>query len=264
MRISVVTVCRNAELEIENTMRSVLNQKYSDYEYVVIDGASTDSTNDIIQRVLPEFEEKGIPVTYLSEKDEGISDAFNKGVKHAKGDFVVLVNAGDKLTNLALSTVSGQCTDDVDIIYGNMLWIDKDNGLEYIRKSKEKPDSIVYEMCIMHPATYIKKAAYEKYGYYKKEFRYSMDRDLLARMYTKGAQFKYINATLSVMKAGGVSDAVGNVPRKKEESKLVAKENGVSSLRFNYIYYKAQVMNRLKLFTKKHMGKLYQNIKKKL
>lgn len=263
MKFSIVTVCRNAEKQIEATMRSVLNQEYSDYEYILVDGASTDSTNAIIQRMKELFEKRGISVVHQSEKDEGISDAFNKGVKLSKGEYVILVNAGDRLTANALKTVAENAGGGEDVLYGNILWQDKEKNIEYIRRSKEKPDTIVYEMSIMHPSAYIRKSAYEKYGYYKVDFRYSMDRDLLARMYTEGASFKYIDATLSIMESGGVSDAIGKIPRKKEESKQISRENGVSAPRFYFIYYRAIVSNNLKQLIKGHFGKLYQYLKSK-
>lgn len=97
MKISVITVCYNAEKEIEETIRSTLNQTYKDFEYIIVDGASQDRTKEVISRVLKEYDTSNVRV--ISEPDKGIYDAMNKGIKASSGEWLCMMNAGDKFTN---------------------------------------------------------------------------------------------------------------------------------------------------------------------
>lgn len=253
MRYSVVTICYNAENEIAGTMESVLCQSVCDnFEYIVVDGASKDRTIEIVKAYEPRFREKGIPFRWYSEPDKGISDAFNKGVLHAEGEIVALVNAGDRLTPCAMETYAAAYEEDVDIFYGHIRWVDQANGLDYIRKSQPVPDALPLTMSIMHPACIIRKSAYESVGLYKTEFRYAMDRELLARMLMAGRKFKCIDYVFSVMSAGGVSDTHAFDAQRKQESMSIALACGVSRLRFEWVFNRAKYRYRLIKWVKEH------------
>ena len=95
MLFSIITVCFNSEKTIERTIHSILNQSFLSFEYIIIDGKSEDKTNDIIQQYLPMFENRGIAVKYISEKDNGIFNAMNKGINMAEGVWIAFMNADD-------------------------------------------------------------------------------------------------------------------------------------------------------------------------
>ena len=95
MKLSIITVCFNAENTIEKTIKSILEQTSTEFEWVVVDGKSTDTTNEIIKKYLQEFERKGVKVNYRSESDKGIYDAMNKGAQRATGEYLTYMNADD-------------------------------------------------------------------------------------------------------------------------------------------------------------------------
>lgn len=229
MRLSMVTACYNAEKVIEKTIKSVLNQTKPVYEYIIVDGASKDATVEIVNSYKLSFESKGIKFTVISEPDKGISDAFNKGIDKATGDVIGLINADDELLPSTNEILERAYDKDIQVYYGNCYWDESINGLRFVSKPKEqnpeKLGRLLYEMVMIHPATYITKSAYEKYGSYNITFRYCMDEELLYRMFSKGAKFKYLDEELSVFRAGGVSDAnpkkvfaeVSRIPRMYNE-----------------------------------------------
>lgn len=210
VKISIITVCYNAETHIEKTILSILNQTAAVYEYIIVDGGSTDETMRIVQSYTEQFESAGISYRFRSEKDKGISDAFNKGIHMATGDLIGLINADDELIQGTSEIVQKAYVKDVDVYYGNCVWVDKANKLSFISKPKvQNPaylKSLLYEMVMIHPSTFITANAYEKAGVYDTSFRFCMDQELLYRMYCAGLKFHYIDKELTVFKAGGVSD----------------------------------------------------------
>lgn len=208
MKFSIITISFNAAAVISRTVESVLQQDYHDYEYIFVDGASKDDTNKIIESYKSRLEEQGKAVTHISEPDNGISDGFAKGVRLAKGEIVVILNAADEMLPGTLSFLAKEFDEETDVLYGNIIWHDGQRGLEYVKKSKlpECLEELKYTMVVKHPATYIRCSAYEKYGNYDPQFKYAMDTELLLRMYTQGAKFKYVDREFTYFQAGGASD----------------------------------------------------------
>lgn len=255
MRFSIITATYNAETCIERTIQSVLNQNSTNYEYIFIDGASVDNTNMIIDQYSAILNEKGIQVKHVSEPDNGISDAFAKGVNYAQGEIVVILNAGDKMLPDTLSYVDSHFSAEYDVLYGNIIWHDEKRELEYIKKSKspEHLDELKYTMVIKHPATYIKKKAYVKYGNYDATFKYAMDTDLLLRMYLQGAKFKYIDREFTYFEAGGVSDS--NLTKILMESKRIAISAGEKNLVIKYKLARKYIHHKLAHFVRYYFMK---------
>lgn len=226
MRFSIVTATKNAEDSIGATIESVLKQKNNDCEYIFIDSVSTDRTNEIIDGYSDSFSNKGIPVTHIVEKDTGISDGFNKGIRASSGEIIAILNAGDIMREDTLNIVDREFGDNVDVLYGNVIWVDKKHGISYERKSKDvsKLDGLKYTMIVCHPAAYVRREAYTKYGLFDGTFRYTMDNDLMLRMYTGGARFKYIDRALTDFYAGGTSDS--DVNAVMEENRRIALRAG--------------------------------------
>ena len=115
LKISVITIAYNCESEIEDTIRSVVNQTYQNKEYIIIDGASTDKTMSVVNRYKNQID------VIVSEPDKGRSDAFNKGILRATGDYMVMMNAGDMLTENALEKFAQNYKERFDVIKGNTI-----------------------------------------------------------------------------------------------------------------------------------------------
>lgn len=250
-KVSIITISFNAQNTIEHTFKSVINQAYRPLEYVLVDGGSTDGTIELINRYISKFEESGIEVSFRSEPDRGISDAFNKGILRATGSIIGIINSDDQLENEAVSKIVNTFDDDTDVVCGDCLWVDQEHNLKYVRKSNLELDKLRYCMVLMHPTCFVKKRSYEKYGIFDLSLKYVMDKDLMARFYRKGAKFKYCPMLIATMSAGGVSDA--NINKVFEEGIIVAKRNGVPEWKAKMrVQYSKIKMKFLKL-TKRNM-----------
>ena len=224
-KVSIITISFNSGSTIEKTIQSVLSQQYRPLEYVLVDGKSSDGTIELIEKYIPILLKAGIEVVFKSEPDHGISDAFNKGISRSSGSIIGIINSDDQLSENAVEVVANNFASDIDVLCGDCLWVDSYHDLMYIRKSKMKLEKLKYEMVLMHPACFVRKTAYLNGGGYNTEFKYVMDKELMARLYRKGAHFKYLPQTLAIMSAGGVSDA--NSRKVFQEGIEVAVQNGV-------------------------------------
>ena len=206
MKISVVTVCYNAVKTIEQTIQSVLGQTYTDFEYIVVDGGSKDGTVDVLERYSDRLR-------YISEKDEGIYDAMNKGVGMARGEVIGIIGADDFYPDAEVLTRVAEAfrRNDTDSAYGNVKFVDPDNTGKVVRFWDDQPyDHSRWLKGWMPPhiAFYLKKSAYEQYGLYKTEFTCAGDYELMLRMlYKHKLSSQHIPATLMTMRVGGTSSA---------------------------------------------------------
>ena len=252
MKLSMITVCFNAEKEIEKTIQSVLVQTLPVYEYLIIDGGSKDGTIELVNSYKDAFESRDIRFKVVSEPDRGISDAFNKGIVQASGDLIGLINAADELLPDTCRVLTEAYEDHIDIYYGNCIWDEIDNQLRFVSKPKERNPGrlyrLMYEMVMIHPSTFITKKAYEICGYYNLSFRYCMDEELLYRMFRYGIKFKYIDEELTVFKAGGVSDSnpkkvfaeVSRIPLMYGEPKVKVKVIELKKITRDYLARRAK------------------------
>ena len=157
MKISIITVVYNAENEIKRTIESVLNQTVTPYEYLIIDGKSTDSTVEIVNSYEKDFEKKHINFRVVSEPDNGIYDAMNKGVREAKGEYIVFCNAGDWLNVYAVELFIQQYEKhQYDFAYGSINYIGKRKRI--VKTSKM--DAIVSSRNWNHPSSIVKRSLY--------------------------------------------------------------------------------------------------------
>lgn len=200
--ISVITICKNSEKTIEDTLVSVQGQSIfgnEQVEHIIIDGGSTDQTLTIIKSYT------NIHVT--SELDQGISDAFNKGVQRAKGKWLLFLNADDWLVDGdALEKCLGKLEKTkAMIVYGKINYVDRDTKkIRYKLGKKINNKSMMYQMKIQHPACFFRRKYFEKYGLYDKSFKIAMDYEILLRGLSH-ERYEFMNETITNMRDGGLS-----------------------------------------------------------
>lgn len=199
MKVSVITVCLNSEKTIEQTIKSVINQTYKNIEYIVIDGQSTDGTKEIIKKYSDNISQ------IVSEPDKGIYDAMNKGILYASGDIIGLLNSDDWYEPDAVQrAVNAFMTGDADVVYGKICMV-YGNGYEAVLKNADIRE-LDYRMCIQQPASFVRKAAYEKYGLYDQTYRIAADYELYLKIYRNGGKFEEIPYLLTHFRNSGVSN----------------------------------------------------------
>ena len=186
---SIITVCFNSSKTIERTIQSILNQQYKDYEYIIVDGKSTDETVKIIKKYESQFEGR---LRWISESDKGIYDAFNKGCKLAKGNYLWIVNSDDWIESnalLKLSDIAQEHKSEKCIIAARMKFHLNNGEIKespLITKERIEFCAQNYYMGISHPATIYSKHVYEEIGLYDDRYLISGDLDHFIRCYTNG------------------------------------------------------------------------------
>ena len=204
MKISIITVCYNSASTIERAIKSVLSQDYSNIEYIIIDGGSTDGTVEIINKYKDKITQ------FVSEKDEGIYDAMNKGIALATGDIVGILNSDDFYAdNFILSEIANAFGGGmIDAVYGNVAYfISGKEGkiFRYWKAGEFSQAKIKNGWMPPHPAFFVKKDWYKRYGNFRLDFGTSADYELLLRFMLAGIKMKYVNKTFVNMQAGGAS-----------------------------------------------------------
>ena len=205
MKVSIITSCYNREATIAQAIESVLGQDYPDIEYIVVDGASTDRSLEIIQRYADRI------ACLISEPDKGMYEAINKGIRAATGDIIGLLHSDDFL--FSTDTISHIVTEfqktEADLVYGNGLFVDARNTNKVVRNwisgtySRRK---VRYGWLPLHPTCYIRRGCLKKHGLYDESYRIAADTDLLVRyLYTTRLKVAYLNEYIVRMRMGGLS-----------------------------------------------------------
>lgn len=227
MLVSIVTVAYNSEATIKRTLESVYNQTYGEIEYIIVDGASTDHTMEIVKVYEEEFAQKGIRYRYVSEKDNGMYDAMNKGIRMATGELVGIINSDDWYEPQAVQcAVQHYQEKPYDLFYAD-LRIVSDKG-SFIKKSKD--GRIVTSRYWNHPTTFVPKKIYEKYPY-KTETIHD-DWDFILRIRKNGAVVCVDNTVLANFTRNGVSHEK-SLKKALERAKIkyrIYRNNGYSRL----------------------------------
>jgi len=231
-KISVITVVFNAIETIKSTIESVLSQDYSNFEYIIIDGGSDDGTVEIINAYLPQIN------TFVSEPDEGIADAMNKGLFAAGGDFVYYLNADDVFAGSGVLTecVEMVNTDD-EILVGSLMFGEG----SYARKITSRGFSLWMNFKgISHQAALCRRDVLNALGGFDQTFKICMDYDVFLRAYREGFNCRKIDLVFSVMGADGISsrkDSLGVAARLAEEKKVHEKNCRSGWLRLAYLFW---------------------------
>lgn len=194
LKVSMITICYNAEKTIAKTIESVLSQDYENLEYIIVDGGSKDHTIDIIKSYENE------KIRWISEKDNGISDAFNKGIKMATGDFIGLINADDYLLPHAIANLILACHECTDVLYGNTIVNDEENELKLV-KHAGSVEGLEYSLPFIHQSSLVSKKALEDI---QKNIK-SVWIMICLQGFIGGAKFQFVNTVVSCFTYGGTS-----------------------------------------------------------
>ena len=228
MKISIITITFNSAKTLQRTFASVQSQTYKDIEHVIVDGASSDGTVDMIKAYAAEHTN----VRWVSEKDDGIYNALNKGIKMATGDIIGFLHSDDVLfspdsiEHIAVAFESQQ----VEVVYGDLLYC---KGNKVIRRWKSNvfnPRSLKYGWMPPHPTVYVRQKVYQQVGEYDEWFRISADYDMILRIFKSGFKAHYLPEVLVSMEMGGASNKNTKARLSKtQEDYLVLKKNHVGA-----------------------------------
>lgn len=199
--VSVVTVCRNAQDSVERTVRSVMSQSV-DLEYIVVDGGSSDAT---VERVRPHLRDHDV---LLSEADRGISDAINKGIALARGEFVQLIHADDWMAPDQLAQAVRHIRETgADYVFGDLIFYEHDEpSFRYVGDADYA--NRIDRLCpaINHPTVLARRSAYERFGLYSLQLKRAMDYEWYLRLHRNGGRASYSRQILAYMNHDGISN----------------------------------------------------------
>ena len=206
MKISIITVCFNSQGTIKDTIESVINQSYSNIEYLIIDGKSSDNTLEIINQYKRHIN------FFISEKDKGIYDAINKGILNATGDIIGLLHADDIFDNNQVIEHVVQGFDlNKEILYGDITYVSKNNLNHIVRKWKSNifsKNSFKWGWMPPHTGFFMKRESYLKYGLYNFKLGTSADYELMLRMFmVYQLKATYLPKYITKMRVGGASNS---------------------------------------------------------
>lgn len=231
MKVSIITVTYNSAKTLQRTLDSVQEQTYGNIEHILVDGDSTDGTLDIIKA-----NEQHI-ARYVSEPDEGIYDAINKGIKMATGSIIGILNSDDVLSNefVIEQIVRNLRRQKADIAYGDLVYVDREDGdriVRYWRSNKFKRRQLYFGWMPPHPTMYVRRQVYEDCGLYSTALRISADYDFMLRVLRHDKYKKvYIPQVLVRMAMGGISNRnIRTMWLKSREDYRVLRFNDVGGL----------------------------------
>lgn len=202
MKISIITVCKNSENTIKETILSVVNQSYDNIEYIIIDGCSEDNTLTEIYKF------KDNIALIQSESDDGIYDAMNKGIDLATGDYLFFLNADDrflhnKVIEHAVNSFSSLLP---EIVYGDMLYLDSNSGSVTFKRQNKFNKIYVYKNMPCQPTVFYKKNVFDKYGKFRTDYKIVSDFEWMVNaIIKKNVSLQYIGVILTLFSSGGIS-----------------------------------------------------------
>jgi glycosyltransferase involved in cell wall biosynthesis len=225
--ISIITVCLNSEETILDTIDSVLEQKYPNIEYIIIDGGSSDSTVDLIRSYEKKIDK------FVCEPDDGLYDAMNKGIEISTGDIVGVLNSDDfYIDNNVLSEVVTKFSEtNIDSIFANLVYVKSKNINKVIRffdSGQFKPSLFSYGLMPAHPTFFVKRDIYERLGKYRTDLKNAADFDLMVRfLYQHNISYYYFDKVIVIMRLGGKSTSLKSIWTNNIEILNVCKSNGI-------------------------------------
>jgi len=253
-KVSIITVVYNGIEHVEETIKSVLEQTYDNVEYIIIDGGSNDGTVELIRK----YEEQ---IDYwISEPDNGIYDAMNKGLAQATGETVGLINADDWYERDAVEKVVRRFQNsNADVLHGSMRIL-KENGSEMIVQAEENLERLKKGMLLNHPTVFAKRSQYAKYGFFDTSYSIVADWEMMLRWWHQDAQFEALDDVLANFRMGGVSSE--HLKKSFLEKHRVRKKHNITGIvDWYYVYDRlksvlpADKLLNISLYRQKQIGK---------
>lgn len=239
MKISIITATYNSAQTLGQTIESVIRQTYPDIEYIVVDGASTDGTQQIVQRYESQLRGK---MKWLSEKDGGIYDAMNKGIQMATGDIVGILNSDDYFTSDDIIERAADAFNDknIDAVYGDIHFIrdgQPDKCIRYYSSKRFSPIWLRFGFMPAHPSFYCRREIFKKAGLYKTDYQIGSDYEMMVRLFMKHhIKARYLPIDFVTMRTGGAST-------RNVRSRLQLIKDDVRGCRENGIYTNALMVS---------------------
>lgn len=199
MKISIITVCYNSAVTIEKTIRSVISQNFHDLEYIIIDGGSTDGTAEIISHYQDDI------AVYISEPDQGIYDAMNKGLSAASGEIAAFLNSDDWYLPNVLGRVEMYFNRYLADIVSGGIYVCKDGKCEKAPRSKLTGENIFFHIVCPHPALFVRRELYHRLGKFDVSYNIAADTKWIMNAYAKGTGILCVDDYFTCFREGGVS-----------------------------------------------------------
>ena len=244
MKFSIITVCRNSEKTLPRAMDSLAAQRYKGYEWIVIDGASTDNT----VRIARSF--SSAPLVMISEPDKGIYDAMNKGIANARGDYIFFLNSDDALHDedvLGDISVRLDQNPEIDFLYGNVVNIKLDGN--WLRNFSHVNKHNIMEYSICHQAIFAKRMLFKTVGAFDLRFKFNADYDWMIRVFRHGAHCVHIDRCMAFFSDGG-AHLVNTAYTQKERQNVRLQYMGKRRLALRSLRWR--ISNRINLLINGH------------
>jgi glycosyltransferase involved in cell wall biosynthesis len=240
--ISIITINYNDKIGLERTLKSVTNQTYQNFEYIVIDGGSTDGSKELIEK----YQEK---IKYwVSEPDKGIYNAMNKGIINTNGEYLLFINSGDELLDSNVLEENYSVIHTEDLVYFNINVVGEQDN--YIKKYPSKISfSYMYQDTLPHPATFIKKKLFDGIGFYDEKLKIVSDwKFFILALVKYNATYKYVDKTLSIFYFDGISSRKENLELLLTERKqVISNEFSLMINDFEKINQRKQLIEEIKM-----------------
>jgi len=231
-KVTIITATYNSSSSLKKCLDSVIYQDYNDMEYLIIDGKSSDDTLNIVK----DYQQKCPYIKLISEKDNGVYDALNKGINLATGDIIGFVHSDDFLASndIINDIISFMKSESLDGVYGDLQYVDKHNIQKVIRNWK----SCGFKLSLLkqgwmppHPTLFLKKEVYEKYGLFDLSYKISADYDFILRIFKDTElKFGYLPKVVTKMRVGGASNrSIKNIIQKTKEDFRAIRSNDIGN-----------------------------------
>lgn len=224
MKVSIITIVFNNAQFIESCIQSVLNQTYPDIEHIIIDGGSTDGTQDIIKPYIPQLG------YFISEKDKGLYNALNKGIKASTGDVIGILHSDDFFYEPSTieKVVAAFKTSEADLVYANGLYVDRKDIKDVKRIYKSKPfkkRNLKFGWIPLHTTIYAKTAVFQQYGLYDESYNIASDYEISIRWFqTPAIKKHFLNQWVVKMRLGGKSTNIKLQKKKSREDLIIIRK----------------------------------------